>query len=344
MTGSPRRVRDGTVPSMAVGASTRSSRSLTSVAPATPSRPTRRDLAGVRRVGRARRARRSRARRPHDAAPLPRLPRHRAATPALDRRQGVGAASLLRVARAHGPRSRSTRRPGSQRAEGRRRACPGCSERRAARAARRARLPRSTTTTMRSVCATTPCSSCSTAAGCASAELCGLSPADLDLPTGTVTVWGKGRKQRRVPLSEPAVEAVSRLAPDGRQRLVTDVTPTDALFLNARGAAHAPGRAPHPRPAGRLADPPPRPAAQLRHSPARRWRRPASGAGAARSRRSRDHPALHSREPGAAPRPSTTPPIPEPEDGRMTRRRTNRRSIGSGPSTRQRVSASSATS
>ena len=40
------------------------------------------------------------------------------------------------------------------------------------------------------------------------AELCGLGPADIDLHRRLVTVWGKGSKQRQVPISEPAADAV----------------------------------------------------------------------------------------------------------------------------------------
>jgi integrase/recombinase XerC len=39
-------------------------------------------------------------------------------------------------------------------------------------------------------------------------ELCGLTVASVALAEGAATVWGKGAKQRRVPLSEPAVRAV----------------------------------------------------------------------------------------------------------------------------------------
>ena len=41
-------------------------------------------------------------------------------------------------------------------------------------------------------------------------ELCSLDPADVDLERARVTVWGKGSKQRVLPLSEPAVEALRR--------------------------------------------------------------------------------------------------------------------------------------
>ena len=39
-------------------------------------------------------------------------------------------------------------------------------------------------------------------------ELCGLGPSDVDLTRGLVTVWGKGSKQRRVPISEPCLLAL----------------------------------------------------------------------------------------------------------------------------------------
>ncbi len=66
-------------------------------------------------------------------------------------------------------------------------------------------------------------------------ELCGLRPEDLDLPAGAVTVWGKGSKQRRVPVTAPAAEALGAWLRRGRVALVTGETPGDAVFLNARG-------------------------------------------------------------------------------------------------------------
>ncbi|HUS60834.1 MAG TPA: tyrosine-type recombinase/integrase [Acidimicrobiales bacterium] len=66
-------------------------------------------------------------------------------------------------------------------------------------------------------------------------ELCGLRPGDVDSTRRTVTVWGKGGKQRQVPLSEPAAAALQTWLTDGRPRLVRAPTPVDALFLNGRG-------------------------------------------------------------------------------------------------------------
>jgi site-specific recombinase XerD len=66
-------------------------------------------------------------------------------------------------------------------------------------------------------------------------ELCGLRPADLDLARARATVWGKGSKQRVVPLSEPAVAALRRWLAEGRPHLADAGSPAEALFLNRRG-------------------------------------------------------------------------------------------------------------
>lgn len=66
------------------------------------------------------------------------------------------------------------------------------------------------------------------------AELCGLTPGDVDLDRATVTVWGKGAKQRQVPLSRPAVEAVRGWLDDGRAAMADERTPPDALLVNRR--------------------------------------------------------------------------------------------------------------
>ncbi|HET7653933.1 MAG TPA: tyrosine recombinase [Acidimicrobiales bacterium] len=67
------------------------------------------------------------------------------------------------------------------------------------------------------------------------AELCGLTPGDVDTANHRVTVWGKGGKQRQVPMSAPAAEATDRWSRDGRPHLTTAHTPADALFLNRKG-------------------------------------------------------------------------------------------------------------
>jgi integrase/recombinase XerC len=66
-------------------------------------------------------------------------------------------------------------------------------------------------------------------------ELCGLRPDDLSLDTGLVRVWGKGSKQRRVPLSDPSVAALDAWMRDGRGELAGADSPSDAVFLNRAG-------------------------------------------------------------------------------------------------------------
>jgi integrase/recombinase XerC len=66
-------------------------------------------------------------------------------------------------------------------------------------------------------------------------EACALGPADLDLDRGRAVVWGKGGKQRAVPLSEPAVDALRRWIDGPRADLAAASSDIDALFLNRRG-------------------------------------------------------------------------------------------------------------
>jgi integrase/recombinase XerC len=65
-------------------------------------------------------------------------------------------------------------------------------------------------------------------------ELCGLDIDDVDLRASAMTVMGKGRKERRVPLSEPAVTCLERYLGEARPGLVSG-TATPAVFLGARG-------------------------------------------------------------------------------------------------------------
>ena len=71
-------------------------------------------------------------------------------------------------------------------------------------------------------------------------ELCGLRHEDLDLDRTEVRVWGKGSKQRLVPLSDPAVAALRAWLADHRNSFVTADTPATAVFLNQRGRAMTP--------------------------------------------------------------------------------------------------------
>jgi site-specific recombinase XerD len=67
------------------------------------------------------------------------------------------------------------------------------------------------------------------------AELCGLRLGDLDLRRRRLMAWGKGSKQRQVPMSAPSVDAVRAWLAGGRSVLAHDDSPADALFLNQRG-------------------------------------------------------------------------------------------------------------
>jgi integrase/recombinase XerC len=65
------------------------------------------------------------------------------------------------------------------------------------------------------------------------AELCGLTLDEIALDQHAVTVWGKGGKQRRVPLSEPATVALSAWL-----RVRHEAVPAEAgeiAFTNERG-------------------------------------------------------------------------------------------------------------
>jgi integrase/recombinase XerD len=70
-------------------------------------------------------------------------------------------------------------------------------------------------------------------------ELIGLDRADLDLEGGLVRVFGKGAKERVVPIGRPARSAIAVYLDAGRPELLTrgraGPRTGDAVFLNARG-------------------------------------------------------------------------------------------------------------
>lgn len=69
-------------------------------------------------------------------------------------------------------------------------------------------------------------------------ELCSLDVDALDLAVGAATVWGKGSKQRRVPLGGPAVAALRAWL--GVRHEVVPAHVGQALFGNERGARLTP--------------------------------------------------------------------------------------------------------
>jgi len=72
------------------------------------------------------------------------------------------------------------------------------------------------------------------ATGIRVSELCGLDRDDVDLERRTIRVLGKGRKERTVPLGEPAIAALDRWLVQGRPAWAT-VDSGPALLLGARG-------------------------------------------------------------------------------------------------------------
>jgi site-specific recombinase XerD len=75
------------------------------------------------------------------------------------------------------------------------------------------------------------------AAGLRVSELCGLDRDDIDLRGRTVTVVGKGGKQRRVPVHDAAADALRAWFDDGRDEMVG---PPEAAFVNRRGSRLGP--------------------------------------------------------------------------------------------------------
>ena len=75
------------------------------------------------------------------------------------------------------------------------------------------------------------------AAGLRVSELCGLDRTDVDLRGRTVTVLGKGNKQRRVPMHDAAAAALRAWFEDGREAMEG---PPEAAFVNRRGARLGP--------------------------------------------------------------------------------------------------------
>lgn len=70
-------------------------------------------------------------------------------------------------------------------------------------------------------------------------ELVGLSVGDVDLAQGQARVFGKGAKERIVPLHRRAASRIRLYLQEGRPLLVRS-EPTDALFLSTRGRPLSP--------------------------------------------------------------------------------------------------------
>ena len=65
-------------------------------------------------------------------------------------------------------------------------------------------------------------------------ELVGLRLGDLKLDIGCLNAFGKGSKQRLIPLGEVAIEILHEYLQNGRPQLLKDSS-SEEVFLNARG-------------------------------------------------------------------------------------------------------------
>ena len=72
------------------------------------------------------------------------------------------------------------------------------------------------------------------AAGLRVSELCGLDRKGVDLRARTVTVMGKGDKERQVPVHARCAEALRRWLEEGRPLVAGPDSPPEAVFLNRR--------------------------------------------------------------------------------------------------------------
>ncbi|MCL1990295.1 MAG: tyrosine recombinase XerC [Defluviitaleaceae bacterium] len=76
------------------------------------------------------------------------------------------------------------------------------------------------------------------ATGIRVSECCDLKIAQVDLDGGLLRVYGKGKKERYMPIGEFAAVTIKRYLEEARPKLVrTAHIPTDALFLNYRGGS-----------------------------------------------------------------------------------------------------------
>ena len=72
------------------------------------------------------------------------------------------------------------------------------------------------------------------ASGARVAELCGLDLQDIDYERQTIRVFGKGSKERTIPIGNPAMRALKAWLADGRPALMKEVS-EKCVFIGARG-------------------------------------------------------------------------------------------------------------
>jgi integrase/recombinase XerC len=72
------------------------------------------------------------------------------------------------------------------------------------------------------------------ASGARVAELCGLDLQDIDYERQTIRVFGKGSKERTIPIGNPAMRALKAWLADGRPLLMREES-EKCVFIGARG-------------------------------------------------------------------------------------------------------------
>lgn len=73
------------------------------------------------------------------------------------------------------------------------------------------------------------------ASGMRVSELVSLNISDVDVTDGHVRCFGKGRKERMIPIYPRAVQAISVYLKDARPHMIQNKSDEKALFLNVRG-------------------------------------------------------------------------------------------------------------
>lgn len=71
-------------------------------------------------------------------------------------------------------------------------------------------------------------------------ELCGAGLGDVELDRRRIVVWGKGSKQRQVPMGEGCARAIDRWLAEGMRSSMAGPDAGDALFVNRRGRRLSP--------------------------------------------------------------------------------------------------------
>jgi integrase/recombinase XerD len=140
------------------------------------------------------------------------------------------------------------------------------------------------------------------ASGLRVSELVHLKLAEVSFDMGVVRVFGKGGKERLVPLGEEAIAWLSRYSKEGRPALLRK-RPSDYVFVTWHGAPMA-RRGRHSRKGAVAAHAAPR----FRDSPPQSRRGPARGAASAWSRRHLHHTDLHTRRARAPEKAAQGPP------------------------------------